>query len=77
LPEFKCLQCLFICYFQIVPHIYTRAELASINSEPNAKKLIVVDNKVYDITEFIQDHPGGENVILTQVGRDASGKRIK
>lgn len=64
-----------------MPHFYTRAELSSIqqdvlSNKPNAKNIIVVDNKVYDITEFIQDHPGGERVISTQIGRDASGKII-
>lgn len=61
-----------------MPHFYTRAELARIQQDvvdekPDAKKLIVVDNKVYDITDFINDHPGGPRVILTQVGRDATG----
>ncbi|RCH82247.1 hypothetical protein CU098_006947, partial [Rhizopus stolonifer] len=60
-----------------VPYFFTRAELAQIHQDvldnkPNAKKLIVVENKVYDITEFIVDHPGGERVIKTQVGRDAT-----
>ncbi|KAI9481363.1 MAG: delta-6 fatty acid desaturase [Benjaminiella poitrasii] len=60
-----------------VPHVFTRAELATIHQDvldnkPGAKKLIVVDNKVYDITDFVADHPGGEQVILTQEGRDAS-----
>jgi cytochrome b involved in lipid metabolism len=62
-----------------VPYVYTRAELLDIHNDaldnkPGAKKLIVVDNKVYDITEFCLDHPGGEKVILTQEGRDATGK---
>ncbi|KAI8967435.1 delta-6 fatty acid desaturase [Mycotypha africana] len=60
-----------------VPHYFTRAELASIHQDvldkkPGARKLIVVENKVYDITDFAADHPGGERVILTQEGRDAT-----
>lgn len=63
-----------------VPHVYTREELASIHQDvldkkPDARKLIVVDNKVYDITEFMFDHPGGPRVIATQEGRDATGMR--
>jgi cytochrome b involved in lipid metabolism len=38
--------------------------------------LIVIENKVYDITEFFVDHPGGESVILTQEGRDATGNYL-
>lgn len=33
---------------------------------------IVVDNKVYDIKDFVSDHPGGA-VILTQIGKDTTG----
>ncbi|OAD04353.1 hypothetical protein MUCCIDRAFT_37214 [Mucor lusitanicus CBS 277.49] len=60
-----------------VPHFYTRAELADIHQDvldkkPEARKLIVVENKVYDITDFVFDHPGGERVLLTQEGRDAT-----
>lgn len=31
----------------------------------------VIDNKVYDVTNFANEHPGG-NVILTHIGKDAS-----
>lgn len=33
---------------------------------------IVVDNIVYDCSQFIQDHPGGKEVILNFVGEDCS-----
>lgn len=33
---------------------------------------IVVDNVILDCTEFISDHPGGEQVILSFVGEDCS-----
>ncbi|GBB90165.1 hypothetical protein RclHR1_17020002 [Rhizophagus clarus] len=32
---------------------------------------IVVDNKVYDVKDFVSDHPGGA-VILTQIGKDST-----
>ncbi|CAG8616837.1 4900_t:CDS:2, partial [Ambispora gerdemannii] len=32
---------------------------------------IIVDNKVYDIREFVKEHPGGA-VILTHIGKDAT-----
>lgn len=60
-----------------MPHVFTRAELACIHQDSlhnkQAKKLITIDNKVYDVTEFAIDHPDGESIILTQQGRDASG----
>lgn len=33
---------------------------------------IVVDNIVYDCTDFILEHPGGEQVILSFVGEDCT-----
>lgn len=32
----------------------------------------VIHNKVYDVTKFIDEHPGGEEVLLEQGGKDAS-----
>ncbi|VDL91424.1 unnamed protein product [Schistocephalus solidus] len=29
---------------------------------------LVIHDKVYDVTKFIEEHPGGEDVILEQVG---------
>lgn len=33
---------------------------------------IVVDNIVYDCTDFVQDHPGGDTVIRSFVGEDCT-----
>ena len=33
---------------------------------------IVIDNIVYDCTDFVLDHPGGEQVIMSFVGEDCS-----
>lgn len=33
---------------------------------------IVLDNKVYNITDWISKHPGGQNMILQELGRDAT-----
>lgn len=32
----------------------------------------VIHNKVYDVTKFMDEHPGGEEVLLEQGGKDAS-----
>lgn len=32
----------------------------------------VIHNKVYDVTKFMEEHPGGEEVLLEQAGKDAS-----
>ncbi|KAI9494713.1 cytochrome b5 [Zychaea mexicana] len=33
---------------------------------------LVIHNNVYDITQFIQEHPGGEEVLLDEAGKDAT-----
>ncbi|KAI8143077.1 delta-6-fatty acid desaturase [Fennellomyces sp. T-0311] len=58
-------------------YLYTRQEFAVLTQDakdgkPNARKYIIIDNKVYDVTEFVEDHPGGAAVLLTHVGKDAS-----
>lgn len=32
----------------------------------------IIYNKVYDVTKFIEEHPGGEEVLLEQAGKEAS-----
>uniref|UniRef100_A0AAQ5XPJ2 Cytochrome b5 heme-binding domain-containing protein n=1 Tax=Amphiprion ocellaris TaxID=80972 RepID=A0AAQ5XPJ2_AMPOC len=33
---------------------------------------LIIHNKVYDITGFLEEHPGGEEVLLEQAGADAT-----
>ncbi|KAI6648825.1 Cytochrome b5-like isoform X1 [Oopsacas minuta] len=33
---------------------------------------IVFEDKVYDVTKFLTDHPGGEEVLLEQAAKDAT-----
>eukprot|EP00731_Ephydatia_muelleri_P025954 Em0018g54a len=33
---------------------------------------VVVHDNVYDVTKFLEEHPGGEEVMLEQAGRDAT-----
>lgn len=32
----------------------------------------IIHNKVYDVTKFIEEHPGGEEVLLEQAGKETS-----
>ncbi|XP_021968211.1 cytochrome b5 [Folsomia candida] len=33
---------------------------------------IVIADNVYDVTKFLEEHPGGEEVLLEQAGKDAT-----
>ena len=49
--------------------------LAQADTETNPDRhdwWIVVDNIVYDCTDFILEHPGGEQVIMSFIGEDCS-----
>lgn len=32
----------------------------------------IIHNKIYDVTKFMDEHPGGEEVLLEQGGKDAT-----
>ncbi|XP_053960134.1 cytochrome b5 [Anastrepha ludens] len=33
---------------------------------------IVIYDRIYDVTQFLRDHPGGEDIIMEHAGRDAT-----
>jgi alkylation response protein AidB-like acyl-CoA dehydrogenase len=54
-----------------MPHkSLTRAEVAKNNTEDSL--WMIIDSKVYDVTEFIDAHPGGEAVLRQVAGTDAT-----
>ncbi|KAI9301355.1 delta-6-desaturase [Cunninghamella echinulata] len=61
---------------ELETRVFKKEELAaSLQAYKDGKKetrYLTIDNKVYDITEFIADHPGGEQVICTHIGKDAT-----
>jgi cytochrome b involved in lipid metabolism len=46
------------------------AELATANSPQ--KGWVAIRGQVYDLTKFMERHPGGWNIILAAVGRDCT-----
>ncbi|XP_066249017.1 cytochrome b5-like isoform X2 [Euwallacea similis] len=32
----------------------------------------IINNDVYDVTEFLNEHPGGEEVLIEQAGKEAT-----
>jgi len=51
--------------------VYTYAEIKAESEKDNAT-LIVIHNVVYNVTDFLNEHPGGEEVLLEQLGKDAT-----
>ncbi|XP_026323659.1 cytochrome b5-like [Hyposmocoma kahamanoa] len=50
--------------------LFTREELKSRNKRTDA--VLIIHNEVYDVTQFLDEHPGGEEVLLEKAGQDAS-----
>nr|ODN96597.1 oxidoreductase [Cryptococcus depauperatus CBS 7855] len=48
--------------------IYSGAEVAKHNTR--ASCLVTYSGKVYDLTTFLPDHPGGDDVLLAHAGQD-------
>ncbi|XP_026124174.1 cytochrome b5-like [Carassius auratus] len=49
---------------------YTREEVQNHNMSNDT--WLIIHDKVYDITRFMEEHPGGEEVLLEQAGADAT-----
>ncbi|KAG6009250.1 hypothetical protein E4U21_002854 [Claviceps maximensis] len=47
---------------------FTRSEVESHNSPSSC--YVTIGSKVYDVTEFVDDHPGGGSLIMEYAGKD-------
>ncbi|KDE04486.1 hypothetical protein MVLG_05053 [Microbotryum lychnidis-dioicae p1A1 Lamole] len=46
---------------------------AEVNKHKSAESAwTIVDGGVYDVTEFLEDHPGGKKILLNSCGKDSS-----
>ncbi|UJR16321.1 hypothetical protein I4U23_003227 [Adineta vaga] len=51
--------------------VLTLAEVKQL-AEDKSKCIMIINNQVYDVTKFLEEHPGGEEVLKEQHGHDAS-----
>ena len=49
---------------------YSIEEVAFHNNENDA--WIIINNDVYDITDFLDEHPGGKMILMSVLGEDAT-----
>uniref|UniRef100_A0A0D9VZ48 Cytochrome b5 heme-binding domain-containing protein n=1 Tax=Leersia perrieri TaxID=77586 RepID=A0A0D9VZ48_9ORYZ len=49
--------------------LFSLEEAASHNTPDDC--WVVVDGKIYDVTKYLDDHPGGADVLLQATGKDA------
>ncbi|EFJ09284.1 hypothetical protein SELMODRAFT_271829 [Selaginella moellendorffii] len=50
--------------------IMAYSELAEHNNRKDC--WLLISGKIYDVTKFLEDHPGGDEVILSATGKDAT-----
>ncbi|KAE8730597.1 Cytochrome b5 [Hibiscus syriacus] len=50
--------------------VYTLAEVSQHNHAKDC--WLVIEGKVYNVTKFLEDHPGGDDVLLSSTGKDAT-----
>ena len=52
--------------------VYTYDEVAKHNTEKDL--WMVIEGKVYDVSSFVDEHPGGVNTLTDNAGTDGSGE---
>ncbi|RZC59870.1 hypothetical protein C5167_007177 [Papaver somniferum] len=52
-----------------ITKLYTLEEASNHNTKQDC--WLILDGKVYNVTKYLDDHPGGDDVLVNATGRDA------
>tara|TARA_B100002051_G_C16723783_1_gene634062 strand:+ start:27 stop:305 length:279 start_codon:yes stop_codon:yes gene_type:complete len=55
---------------EVKSHKYTEEEVSEHNTKGDC--WIIINNMVYDVTNFLDIHPGGKSMIMMVAGKDAT-----
>ncbi|GAA6051138.1 hypothetical protein NBRC10513_000978 [Rhodotorula toruloides] len=55
-----------------IVQVITAEEVAKHNTAESA--WVIIEGGVYDVTDFLEDHPGGKKVLLKGCGQDSTEK---
>ncbi|XVE81377.1 hypothetical protein DITRI_Ditri15bG0058700 [Diplodiscus trichospermus] len=50
--------------------VFTLAQVSEHNTPKDC--WLIINGKVYEVTKFLEDHPGGDEVLLSATGKDAT-----
>ncbi|KAG8369678.1 hypothetical protein BUALT_Bualt14G0038800 [Buddleja alternifolia] len=50
--------------------VFSHSEVSAHNTPEDC--WVIINAKVYNVTSYLNDHPGGDDVLLTAAGKDAS-----
>ena len=51
---------------------FTKSEVAKHDGKTQKDMLIIVDDAVYDVSQFVDEHPGGAKILKRVAGKDAT-----
>ncbi|EGG02808.1 uncharacterized protein MELLADRAFT_90720 [Melampsora larici-populina 98AG31] len=50
--------------------VYSTKEVETHTTEQSA--WVIIEGNVYDVTDFLEDHPGGKEILLSNCGKDST-----
>merc|ERR1712113_406996 len=67
----------FLIYISIMGEDDKQYSLEEVESHnigrgPDKSVWMVIHDKVYDVTKFLDEHPGGEEILIESAGKDAT-----